>query len=150
MQPWIWTFKQLWKQMCLMLKMIIRGKRQVRTLPLYPSSWRNPPLLSVSPSLGAIFEYCIAERFWPRGMETCIQKGRQTGQRKLSTDYSTPITWERVKRIYFVNKSDYVPRSYPLSKNDSLRENNIAASPRWSALLKTGGKPSPVRGKSSC
>ena len=64
------------------------------------------------------------------GMDTCIQKGRITGQRKLSTDYSTPITWESVKRIYFVNKSDYVPQSYPLSKNDSLRVNNIAANPR--------------------
>ena len=53
MQPWISTFKQLWKQMCLMLKILIRGKRLVRTLPLYPILLKKKrPLLSVAPSLG--------------------------------------------------------------------------------------------------
>ena len=53
---------------------------------------------AIAPSVGAIFNHCIAKRFWPTKwkMDTCIQKGRQTSQRKLSPDYSTPIIWQSV------------------------------------------------------
>ena len=57
---------------------------------------------AIAPSLGAvlnILNHCITECFQllayevsNGGMNTCIQKGRQTSQRKLSPDFSTPIT----------------------------------------------------------
>ena len=58
---------------------------------------------AVAPSLGAIFNHCLAESFWPTtwkmGERTPVfKKGhKHASQRKLSPDYSTPIlAWQSV------------------------------------------------------